>query len=77
MMDWTYDTFLEDAQQYKATPRKGVHPRANASDREYFMVELKGMARDFLNRWNEEEHYWTDEVGDAFAEFLRHGLFSD
>lgn len=80
--DWTYDLFTEDAQQFKATPMKGVHCQSNAGEREQFMVWFKNAARDFKAEWLESHTglYETYEgwCGDAFAnEIMKYGCFSD
>lgn len=82
--DWTFDFFKQDSELYKATTRKGVYPRSDASYREYFMVTLKGYVRDFVEKWDQEhegrkyDHYdgW---IGDAFARqsMFHDGFFSD
>jgi len=81
MNDWTYDLFVEDAEQYKATPRKGVYCRHDASDREQFMTWFKNCARDFEQEWlkTHEHRYdrWDGYIGDAFARELRQMCFSD
>lgn len=71
--DWTYDLFMQDAELYKATPRKGVYCRSNASDREQFMTWFKGVARDFKATWDitHDGHAydrWSGYMGDAFID---------
>lgn len=79
--DWTYDLFIEDVNRYNATPRRGVYPRRNASEREKFMAWLKGCVRDFRSEWQasgrrdyNDTYGW---IGDAFAGELRAMCFSD
>ena len=78
-MDWTFDMFMEDARMYKATPIKGVHCRANASDRERFMTWLKNIVRDykqaFKERYNVSGMY--SDIGDCFKRELSEMCFSD
>ena len=78
--DWTYDLFMEDASLYKATPRKGIHCRKNASYRECFMRWFKNRARDFETEWNAAHAYRYDRtdgwIGDTFAKTLD-DCFSD
>ena len=83
-VDWTYDLFADDSKMYKATARKGVHPRRDASYREYFMVTFKGYVRDFVAKWDEaHDGRWYDNrdgwIGDAFARqpMFHDGYFSD
>ncbi len=81
-MDWTYDLFVEDAQNYSATPIKGVYCRSNASDREKFMTAFKNFARDFVADWKAQHNgkdydRYDGYVGDAFANELGDWLFSD
>ena len=81
-MDWTFDLFMEDAAQYKATPIKGVHCRADADYREQFMTWFKNMVRDFKAEW-EAEHGkrryddYEGYEGDAFKRRLQRTEFSD
>lgn len=80
-VDWTFDLFVEDANLYKATPRKGVYCSKDASDREQFMVWLKGAVRDFKAEWAEECQFQYDKyygwIGDVFARRLWEIGFSD
>ena len=83
-VDWTYDLFVDDSKLYKATARKGVYPRRDASYREYFMTMFKGYVRDFIKKWNaEHDGHWYDRydgyIGDAFARepMFSNGFFSD
>lgn len=83
-VDWTFDLFEEDSKLYKATARKGVYPRKDASDREKFMTWLKGCVRDFTEQWDKEHdghHYdrYDGWIGDAFARqsMFKNGFFSD
>jgi len=76
--DWTYDIFMSDAEKYKATPQKGVHPSRNASDRERFMTWFKNCARDFIEEWMKSHNSLYDHgwIGDAFMKDFPEG-FSD
>ena len=80
-LDWSFDRFVEDAKMYKATPIKGVHCRAAASDRERFMTWFKNMARDFMQDWSMEHEHMYDRragyAGDAFERRLYRSGFSD
>ena len=77
--DWTFDMFMEDMAKYKATPRKGVHVRRDASERESFAVWFKNAARDFEAEWFKTHKYRFDGewIGDAFARELDGMCFSD
>lgn len=81
MMDWTFDKFFEDSKMYKATPIKGVHCSATATDREQFMVWFKNTARDFKGQWLKSHTGLWDRydgyIGDAFARELDTMNFSD
>lgn len=80
-LDWSFDLFAEDAELYKATPIKGVHPRSDASEREQFMTWFKGCVRDFTNEWMKSHKGLYDRydgwIGDAFARQLSEMCFSD
>lgn len=82
-IDWTFDLFCADCEQYKATPIKGVHVSRNASDREKFIVWLKNMVRDFRADFHAENDgkdiskYGYDYVGDFFERELWESGFSD
>lgn len=80
--DWTFDLFMEDCNLYNATPRRGVYPRRDASDREKFMTWFKGCARDFREEWSKTnkgdyDSYNLIYIGDAFIKELSDMCFSD